>query len=111
MGVETVRVAIFDNSQAPYCGLFCGIDWGSPRAAGLIMEQLREEFEAEVKVECLDLAEEEVRRRFPEVAQRVFSQSLPLPLITINGVPKLWGNVDYGSIIEAIKAQREVSHG
>ena len=63
----------------------------------------------EVQVEYLDLAEPQARRHHPEVIEHILGQGLPLPLVAINGVPKLSGIFEYRMIVDAIETQREIT--
>lgn len=52
----------------------------------------------------LNLAVPEVRLQYANVVKAIEKDTLPLPLVAINGEVKMAGGVDYYSIVSAIES-------
>jgi hypothetical protein len=57
-----------------------------------------------VTTEFLNLAVPEVRRQYATVVHAIERDSLPLPLVAINGEVKMAGGVDYYAIVSAVES-------
>ena len=102
-----IRVTIFDNSEGEHCSS-CEVGSSSREAIEFAIEHLKKRYGDEVQIEYLDLAEPQARRHHPEVVEQIVGQHIPLPLVAINGVPRLSGIFEYRMIVDAIETQREV---
>ena len=54
--------------------------------------------------EFLNLAIPDVRQQYANVVRTIEKDTLPLPLVAINGEVKMAGGVDYYSIVSAIES-------
>lgn len=109
MGQRTqVHVAIFDDSRGEHCSAPCGIPESGEEAIQFVAERLHDVYGNAVQVESFDLAQPLTHRQNAEVVERIRAQNLPLPLVAINGVPRLSGSIEYRAIVDAIEAQREI---
>ena len=80
--------------------------------AEFMAEHLRIRYGESVKTRFVDLAHGlPIDSKDREVAQRIIDEDLPVPLVAINGVPKMSGFVAYRMITDAIDAVREVEDG
>ena len=102
------QITIFDNSRGEYCSR-CEVGLSSKEAIEFAVEHLKMRYGDEVQIEYLDIAEPPASHHHPEVIDQIVRQNLPLPLVAINGVPKLAGTFEYRMIVDAIETQREVS--
>ena len=105
-----IRVTIYDDSTSEHCS-HCGIEWSSKEAIQFVTERLREKYGDSVILEYLDLAEPSTHRQNQEVIHKINQQGLALPVVALNGVLKLCGNVEYRMIVEAIETLKEIGIG
>lgn len=106
-----IRVAIFDNSQAQHCPGQCGMAALSQDDVKFVAEHLKERFGEDTELDYLDLAQPSVRKRHRRILKLIEAQNLNLPVVTVNGVPRLSGGVDYRLIAETIEVVREIEDG
>lgn len=111
MSTRPIRLTLFDHTDVEGCAVHC--EMSSPASAGLdiIKAQLEEDFEDGVVVEYVDLAQPQQQALYGDMARRVKTENLLMPIIAIDGVPKLSGNVDYRTIVETIETYKELIHG
>jgi len=96
-----------DDSKAEKCEAHCGIDWSSKEAITLINQRIKERFGGRVKLEYLDLSKPRTGRAL-ELNQLVKDENLPLPLLVINGQPRISGQFDIRHLLDAIDAEMEI---
>ena len=109
MGKRTqVRVTIFDDSREERCSASCGIPESGEEAIQFVTDRLHDMYGNAVQVESFDLAQPLTHRQNAEIVERIRAQNLPLPLVAIDGVPRLSGSIEYRAIADAIEAQREI---
>lgn len=104
----TIRVVVVDDATSPKCEARCGLDLSSPEALKSTAEHLRKLFGSRVKLEFAAL---EAIQAGPssEIAERVKSGSLVLPLLLINGRPRVSGYFDLHLLQESIQAEIEMA--
>ena len=106
-----IHITILDDSRREKCEAQCGIDWSSAEAVASANQQIEERFGDRVKLEYLDLSEHKADRRASELAGGSESESLPLPLLIIDGAPRIAGQFDIRQLLEAINTEVEIKHG
>ncbi|HEX77262.1 MAG TPA: hypothetical protein G4O03_02475 [Dehalococcoidia bacterium] len=112
MAARPLRVVIFDDSQGhPGCDAECGLDLRSLRVQQEILERLRQRFGEGVSIEYHDLHDPQIRDQHPDIAERVAAQSLELPLLLINGKPRIAGYFDARMLVDMIEAEMEMGSG
>lgn len=80
--------------------------------AEFMTEHLKRRYGDAVEVQFVDLAEElPTEPKDRELREKIISQGMPLPLVAINGIPKMVGILSYRMITEAIDTLTEVSDG
>lgn len=102
-----IRVTIFDDAGEAQCA-GCYQVGRSLEEVTFVIAHLKRKYGEGVAVEYVDLAED---LENSDVVARIRAQNLPLPVVAIDGVTRLAGNVEYRAIVEAIEAQREVGCG
>jgi len=102
-----MQITVIDDSKAEKCEAHCGIDWSSKEAITLINQRIKERFGGRVKLEYLDLSKPRTGRAL-ELNQLVKDENLPLPLLVINGQPRISGQFDIRHLLDAIDAEMEI---
>lgn len=109
---EPMRVSIIYDSGSPDCDGGCGLDLASTEEMQFTLYHLRQRYGDGVVVEFLDFSSSgggSAEKTDP--ARSVREGRLPLPLLAINGIPRLSGNLSFARIAQAIEVQREVDGG
>jgi len=102
-----MQITVIDDSKAEKCEAHCGIDWSSKEAITLINQRIKERFGGRVKLEYLDLSKPRTGRAL-ELNQLVKDENLPLPLLVINGQPRISGQFDIRHLLDAVDAEMEI---
>ena len=102
-----MQITVIDDSKAEKCEAHCGIDWSSKEAITLINQRIKERFGGRVKLEYLDLSKPRTGRAL-ELNQLVKDENRPLPLLVINGQPRISGQFDIRHLLDAIDAEMEI---
>ncbi len=100
------KITIIDDSKGEKCEANCGIDWSSPEAVALATKRIKDRFGDGVELEYLDLSQPMVKHHVLELNQQL--RNLPLPLLVINGQPRISGQFDIHLLLDAIDAELEI---
>ena len=84
------------------------MDWSSAEAISLATERIRDQFGDRVELEYLDLSKSVINHRALELSQRIKNENLSLPLLTINGQPRISGQFDIRQLVDAIETEVEI---
>jgi disulfide oxidoreductase YuzD len=103
-----ILVTVVDDAASPKCEARCGLDLSSPETFNSTADVLRKLFGSRVKIEHISLAAIEAGS-LSEIAERVKSGDLVLPLLLINGKPRISGYFDLHSLQEVIQAEIEMA--
>ena len=106
---HTIQVTIVNGSQGVRCGAPCGVDWSSTEAIPLATERIKERFGDRIQLEYLDLAKPITNHHALELSQQVRDKGLSLPLLLIDGQPRISGRFDIRQLVDAIEAEVEIS--
>ncbi len=104
----TIQVTIVYDSKGERCDAHCGIDWSSVEAIALTNERIKERFGDRVNLEYVDLSKPGTDHHALELNQVVKNKNLPLPLLVINGQPRISGQFDIRLLLDAIDAEIEI---
>ena len=105
---QTIRVTIVDDSQGVKCDALCGVDWSSTEAVALATERIKDRFGDRVQLEYLDLAKPIASHHALELSQQVRDKDLSLPLLAIDGKPRISGQFDIRQLVNAIEVEVEI---
>ena len=105
----TTQIVIVDNSKGEKCDARCGIDWTSAEFIAIAKRRIKDSFGDKIQLEYLDLAEPMTDHRISELAQVIRDKKLPLPLLVINGQPRISGQFDIRQLMDAISAEMEIN--
>ena len=105
---HTIQITIVDDSKGEKCDAHCGVDWSSGEAIALANQRIKDRFGDKIQLEYLDLAKPVTNRHFLEINQEVRNKNLSLPLLLINGEPRISGQFDIRQLLDAIEAEVEI---
>ena len=103
-----IQIIIADDSKVRRCDADCGVDWSSPEVTNLAEQQVEARFGNRVELEYLDLSKPSNVQRALELQQMVGDEDLLLPLLLINGKPRISGQFDFRMLLDAIDAEVEI---
>jgi len=105
---HTIQVTIVDDSQGVKCDALCGVDWSSTEAISLATERIKDRFGDRVQLEYLDLSKPIANHHALELSQQVRDKDLSLPLLVIDGQPRISGQFDIRQLVDAIEVEVEI---
>jgi len=105
---QTIQTVIIGNSKGEKCDARCGVDWSSSEVIAQAREQIKDRFGDGIQLEYLDLAEATSNHPALEGNQAIRDKSLPLPLLLINGEPRISGEFDIRLLMDAIDTEMEI---
>ena len=98
-----------DDSRAEKCAIGCGMDWSLPENMDFARQRTRESFGNSIILDYVDLAKPASSPRISKLQQRLSKNNLPLPVLTINGKPRIYGQFDTRMLLDAIDAEVEIN--
>jgi len=105
---HTVQVTIVDDSKGEKCDAHCGVDWSSPQVIALASQRIKDRFGDKIELDYLDLSKPITNHHTLELNQIAGRKNLPLPLLVINGQPRISGQFDIRLLLDAIEAELEI---
>ena len=109
MSKDDIQVIIvFDPDKVNECGIDCGEGWSSAEAIDLARQRVKARFGEEIRLECLDLSKSGTAGLSLELQQKIGDEILSLPLLIINGEPRISGQFDIRLLLDAIEAEIEI---
>ncbi|MBA7645276.1 hypothetical protein ES703_53031 [subsurface metagenome] len=107
---HTIQVTIVDDTKGEKCDAHCGVDWSSIEAITLASQRIKDGFGDKIQLEYLDLSKPIANRHASELIQGIKNKDLSLPLLLINGKPRISGQFDIRLLLDAINAELELNH-
>jgi len=107
---QTIQVSIIDDSEGEQCDARCGVDWSAVEMITLASQRIRDRFGDEIQLEYLDLSQPVANRHALELFPRTRNKELSLPLLLINGQPRISGQFDIRLLLDAINAELELKY-
>ena len=104
----TIQVSIIDDSKGEKCDAHCGVDWSSVEGITLASQRIRDKFGDKIQLEYLDLSKPIANRHVLELFQGIKDKGLSLPLLLINGEPRISGEFDIRLLLDAIDTELEI---
>ena len=105
---HAIQITIVDDSKVEKCDVHCGVDWSSPELIALASQRIKDRFGDRIKLQYLDLSKPVTNHYASALKQRVRNNKLPLPLLIINGEPRILGQFDIRLLLDAIDAEIEI---
>ncbi|MBI4303729.1 MAG: hypothetical protein HY665_05280 [Chloroflexi bacterium] len=106
MANQAIRAVVVNDSSIPKCEAACGIDWSLPEAVALARKQIMERVGSKAQLEFVDLARPGAKTR--EYQEKIKRESLSVPVLLVNGKPRISGEFDIRQLIDAIEAEAEI---
>jgi len=103
-----IQITIIDDSKGEKCDARCGVDWSSAEAITLASRRIKDEFGNKIRLEYLDLSKSMATHRALELTQRIRNETLSLPLLMIDGKPRISGQFDIRLLLDAVNAELEI---
>ncbi len=103
-----IQITIVDDSAGEKCDAHCGVDWSSVEALALANQRIKDRFGDRIQLEYLDLSKPMASHHALELNQEVRNKNLSLPLLLINGEPRISGQFDIRLLLDAIEAEVEI---
>lgn len=98
-----IQVKILDNSNNKGCEEHCGEDWSAAGVIELARQSIRDRFGEGVTLEYIDLSQQ-MPEQFKEMAE-----ACPMPVLMVNGKPRISGPFDLRQLLDVIETELEVS--
>ena len=105
---HTIHISIVDDSKAERCNVLCGIDWSSAEAVSLAAERIKDRFGDRVQLEYLDLSKPITNHYHLELSHGIKNKNLSLPLLVINGKPRISGQFDFRMLLDTIETEVKI---
>ncbi len=105
---HSVKITIVDDRHKERCIADCGADWSSPETTALANQRIKERFGDKIQLEYLDLSKPVTNKETSEWSQVIQDKNLSLPLLLINGQPRISGQFDIRQLLDAIEAEMEI---
>ncbi len=106
MTSHTIHITIVNDSRGQPCDAQCSLDWNLADTPTLARQGAEERFGDRVQVEYLDLAN--AGEKIIKWGQVIQDKGLVLPLLLINGQPRISGQFDIRQMLDAIEAEIEI---
>ncbi len=106
MSKHTIQITIVDDSRIKPCPAECGIDWSAAGAIALANQRVKDRFGDRAQLDYIDLPKATDSQHIRELKPII--QDLPLPLLLINGHPRIFGEFDIRRLLDAIEAEMEI---
>jgi len=103
-----IKAIIIDDSRREQCQAHCGLDWSLEENLDLARARLLERFGGQVRLDYCDLVVTVVGNYGWQLGQQAKAKNLPLPVLIINGEPKISGQFDIRLLLDAIDAEIEI---
>lgn len=107
MSEPDIEATIIADSRIKPCDAECGIDWSAASSVTLAKLRIKERFGDRVRLDYLDLPKATDSRRIQELKPAI--QDLPLPVLLINGHPRIYGEFDIRRLLDVIQAEMEIN--
>ena len=105
---HTIQITIIDDKRRRECDANCGTDWSSSEAAALASQRIEDRFGVKMGLSYLDLSQPTAEPHALKWSREIENKNLPLPLLLINGQPRISGQFDTRQLLDAIEAEMEI---
>ena len=108
--LSKIQITIVDDSKAKKCEAGCGMDWSSAEVLALASRRIEERFGSGAQLEYINLSKPMTNPHTLELKRKIRNQKLSLPLLVIDGQPRISGQFDIRLLLDAIETELEVRH-
>lgn len=106
--MDKTEITILDDSRVLRCDAGCGIKWSKKEELEMARKQIKSHLLEAFTLEYLDLAQQEVNKKFTPLLQKAKKANLQYPLLIINGDIRISGDFDLRMLSDMIDAAREL---
>jgi hypothetical protein len=106
-----LHVTILEEPGARRCEGQCGVDWSSEESQDAARQALRARFGDSVDLEFFALEQSSPPPTMASLVERVRAENLPLPLLAVDGQPRIWGDFDIRMMFTVVDAEMETRNG
>ncbi len=107
MAKRTIQVTIISDSRLKKCDAACGVDWSLAEAINLARQRIKERFGEGAQLESFDIAQAS-NKKAQEYQKLATSKELTLPLLLIDGEPRISGEFDIRQLLDVVEAALEM---
>ena len=100
MAEPTIQATIVNDSSSELCEAECGEDWSATETLTLVNRRIKERFGDNAQLEYINLPEATDSQHVLEIKQII--EGLPLPLLLINGHPRVSGQLDIRRLLDIL---------
>ncbi|MFC1985681.1 hypothetical protein ACFLWC_01645 [Chloroflexota bacterium] len=108
MTKHTIEITIVDDKQRRECDTECGADWSSAEAIALAKQRIKDRFVENIELAYLDLSQPPSELHTLELNREIENKNLSLPLLLVNGQPRISGQFDIRQLLDVIEAETEL---
>ena len=108
MNKQNIEIVIMDNRKIAECDAGCGTDWSKEEATTLASQRLAERFGDGVQLKYVNLAGPVVDNHILQFQQKARDENLALPLLLVNGQPRISGLFDIRMLLDAVETEIEI---
>ena len=101
-------VIIVDDSEMQECDAGCGTDWSLSVSLDLLKERIKEKFNDKIVIDYVDISKGESSQQKLEWRRLIEDNSLPVPLLLVDGELRMSGQFDIRQILDAIETHMEI---
>lgn len=105
---KPIRVTILDNSRVNKCEGRCGLDLSAPGRIQSLADLLKKLYGENVCLDYYDLGDSSVENSRLQVPEEARAATSNLPLLLVNGKPRISGYFDLRQIQDVIQAEIEM---
>jgi len=103
-----LSVIIVDDKGKQACDAGCGTDWSLSEAVSLLEERIKEKFNDKIVMEYVDLSKGGNSQQKLDWHRLIEDNSLPVPLLLVDGELRMSGQFDIRQILDAIEVHMEI---
>ncbi|MFC1943347.1 hypothetical protein ACFLWO_02055 [Chloroflexota bacterium] len=108
MTKHAIQITIIDDSSQGECDAGCGEDWSSPEPLALAEQRIKDRFGDKIQLQYLDLSKAVPNHDVLEWNEVIKNKNLLLPLLLINGQPRISGLFDIRQLLDTIEVEIEI---
>ena len=105
---HAIQITIIGDSLQEKCDAGCGEDWSSPETLALARQRIKDRFGDKIQLQYLDLSKAIANHDALEWNEVIKNKNLSLPLLLINGQPRISGLFDIRQLLDTIEAEIEI---
>ena len=104
----TIRIIILNDNRKQECDAACGEDWSLPETIALASQRIKDRFGDRAKLEYIDLPGAPDNQQKLQWNRLIKKKNLSLPLLLVNGEPRISGQFDIRQLLDVVDAEIEI---